>query len=190
MIPATYLLTSPDAPNAVGRTIPFTDLSAGLRRLNARVVIPSPREFAMSTGFTGLTCIYIGTPGTPGTVKVTAIRAGHIPEWSILRVDGTVQHKGWRAIFEKCIKARLATRSAIEREFRCFLDVDKQAKHYWCGRCQRAGQWTRADSAGNVCSLHKEVERDQERIAAGQHEMRERFPLLYKALQRTVHDAR
>lgn len=182
MLPATYLMTAPDMENAVGRTMSFADLKRGLQRANRNIVIPPPREFQHATGFCGLTAIYVGEPGNPFARQITAVRAGMIPEFTIIRPDGSIQTKGWRAILEKCVTARVATRAKMERIFRVDLGSDRTAAARWCSRCQRAGKWTRPTDARGLCDDHHDVANMVREMSGMRSEMRERFPAVAQAL--------
>lgn len=181
MHPLTYLMTAPDAARGTGRSMSFADLKRGLERANRRIVIPSPRDFHFSTGFTGLTAIFLGPPRQPGSRQITSVRAGMIPEYTIIRPDGTIQAKGWRAILEKCITAKVATRSRFETIFRIDLSVDRESLGKWCARCLRGGNWCAATS-GPLCDMHREIDQQQAEIATMQQVMRERFPATARAL--------
>ena len=170
MVPSTYLLTSPDMENAVGRTMMFSTLRAGLQKANPRITIPSPREFSMATGFDGLTAIWSAPPprtGDPpnGSFLITSVRAGVIPEWTTIRPDGTVQSKGWRAIFEKIIRARVVSQARLEYIFNVQLDSDRNHKQRWCPRCLKGGRWARSTGKKGLCDTHAWVEQDQGRLA-------------------------
>jgi hypothetical protein len=182
MLPATYLMTAPDTENGVGRSMSFADLKRGLLRANAKVVIPTPREFAHATGFCGLTAIYIGEPGNPFARQITSVRAGMIPEFTIIRPDGSIQTKGWRAILEKCVTARVATRARMERIFRVDLGSDRTAAARWCSRCQRAGKWTKPSGKDGLCDDHADVASYVRQMSGMREIMRDRFPDVAQAL--------
>lgn len=124
-IPRTYLMVAPkDAVDLLGRAMTSDDIIKGLRQINNQIVTnaASPIKAVGATNQMGITCLWLGEPHVGE--KITAMRLGTIPEHTQLSPEGVTICKGWRAIFEKVIRARAATRGQIERKFKIDLTID------------------------------------------------------------------
>jgi hypothetical protein len=112
-------------------------LIKGLRKINPKIRVPSPQDRYRTPQFKGIVGIYLGEPGAPGSRYITAFHLGSVPEWTQLDENGALIQKGWRAVFEKVVRARAATVAQIERAFRVSLYyVDERLL---CSYCLRRG---------------------------------------------------
>lgn len=89
--------------------------------------------------------------------KISAIPMGLVPEFTRLDEDGSgkVICLGWRAIFEKCIRARVASRRAVEKEFK--INLQHTGPNGTCVRCQRIGVISRGHGIARACKMHMQV---------------------------------
>jgi len=167
MVPKTHLLIAPhDADSSFGVSMSSTDIIRGLRRINNNITVPMPEHYARDGWFyplqsKGITCIWLGPPGKGGK-KITAFKCGVVPEFTQKDEYGLLICKGWRAVFEKVIKARAATKAQLAREFKVDLDLDQEAKDPRCKQCIREGircmsPDPRASSASGLCNFHDEA---------------------------------
>lgn len=150
--PRTPLLGAPSQEDAFGQTMLSEDIIKGLRRINPNIVVPLPEHYKEWYPFkaAGGTCLWLGKPGEG--VKITAMHLGAVPEWTQLCPEGILA-KGWRAIFDRVIKARAATRAQIEREFRVSLTYSGSNKE--CPRCFQAGIREKSSAASGLCDKHE-----------------------------------
>lgn len=175
MLPKTYLLSAPmGADSPFGEPIQTQRLLDGLRKVNPLIQWPLPdacgfypgKEFDMIT-------IWLGTPFLPESTKITAFHlkmpdgVAIVPEFSL--VDSSViregeetdpvevirkWRKGWRAIFEACIRVNAATRRALELEFDVILS-NYGAENPACDRCEKMGVKRPATSMfSGLCDYH------------------------------------
>jgi hypothetical protein len=108
----------------------------------------------------GITCIWIGDPANEtAKKKVCAITLGVIPEFTIKGKDGSLQQKGWRAVFARLIRARACTKADLERAFLVNLDRSRKGDGM-CSHCARAGKQVKSDGgAAGLCRLHNRIQR-------------------------------
>ena len=158
--PNTPLMSAPhDAVNPFGMEMTSADLIRGLQRINQNIRVPEPDHYAewYPGKAAGMTCLWIGEPGAPGSKKIGAFHLGQIPEWTLF--DGSAKQilrRGWRSIFVKCIKSRACSRLAIERTFRVSLEY--AGMDGYCRACFREGSRVKATSDGmRLCNMHHEV---------------------------------
>lgn len=138
----------------LGRPMTSDDIIRGLRQINANIVTnpPSPIKQVGATNQMGITCLWLGEPYVGQ--KITAIRLGSIPEHTQLSPEGTTICKGWRAIFNKVIKARAATKGQIERKFK--IDLTIEGDDGACRSCAAKNK-RRAHNGGaaKLCAAHE-----------------------------------
>ena len=171
-IPLTPLLCAPsDADNVLGTTISGFDIVRGLRIVNPRICVPDSSTFA---SFPGMTSLWLGEPWAKGSKYLGAFHLGAVPEFTQIGPDGKMIAKGWRSIFDRIIKNRLATQAAIERVFR--INLDYAGTDSLCVRCAREG--IRRDHDGGarkMCAIHNDVYAGVERSKASQPELLNRL---------------
>lgn len=158
-VPATYLCTSPyDADSIVGHELSASMIIAGLRRINPNIVVPLPEHYDhyYPLKHAGITCLWLGRPGEGK--KITAFKLGPVPEFSQLDSNGMLICKGWRAVFEKVIKARAATKLQIERMFNVNLSTDSGDQS--CIECRKQGKIRKALINNRCKSCEKQRELD------------------------------
>lgn len=148
-VPNTPLLIAPPGESdMLGRPMPGSDIERGLRRLNRLVYIH--KQGPIHSG------IWIGKPGADGTRFICAFHLGMVPEWSQIASDGKMIAKGWRAIFEKCVRGGVATRERIEREFRVSLQTGYASN--LCTRCAKEGHRTTHNGGKwRLCDMHESI---------------------------------
>ena len=119
-LPKTYLFTPPaDCPDPCGKAMITADFVRKLKLINPRITMweqfpdglywPGKK---MGGKFGIKTSLWIGEPGGD-SVKIAAIPAGVIPEFTQLSKDGNIITKGWRAIFDGVITSGAATKLQI-----------------------------------------------------------------------------
>lgn len=171
MLPNTYMLGAPtDADNPFGNPMSATDLLKGLRMCNVNLHAPLPDAYG--TWFpgksAGMTSLWLGQPSMPESKKICAFHLGIIPEFTQVGPDGEILRRGWRAVLRKAIGARAVTKRAVNRVFK--IDIDTDGDDPSCTHCRIEGRLTKADSAGNLCSLHANVKKDAARMVEARKE--------------------
>lgn len=153
--------------NPFGQTLMSADIIKGLRRINSNIVVPLPEHYNHWYPYQkeGATCLWLGRPGEGQ--KITAFHLGAVPEWTLVgkdpgAKDARILKKGWRAIFDRVIKSRAASRRQIEREFRVSLVY--QGKERICPRCFKEGVRRASDSAGLLCYSHERARKSAMRM--------------------------
>lgn len=157
-IPKTYLMVPPPGEtNPFGRGIDAQIICTRLMKINPRIrtgsVVPI-KGSVISAHDTGATCLWLET--FAGLKKICAIRLGTVPEFTQTSPDGEEIARGWRAVFERVIRARAATREQLERAFGVSLVLTEQT--VLCRACLRQGQ--RKPSNGGVkqlCGRHERI---------------------------------
>ena len=172
MLPNTYMLGAPtDADNPFGEPLSAHALLKGLRLCNVNLHAPLPDAY--DTWFPGkaqgMTALWLGQPSTPGSKKICAFHLGIMPEFTQIGPDGEILRRGWRSVLRKVITARAATKRTVNRVFK--IDIDTDGEDPSCSRCRMEGRTTKADSAGNLCTLHANVKKDALRMAEARKEM-------------------
>lgn len=160
MLPKTYLLQAPKGAKST-RSIDSADLIRGLRELNPliRAWLQFP-EFKWWPG-KGLpegtvSSLWIGEPGGESP-KITAFTMGEIPEFTEVG-EGRIKRKGWRAIFDKVIRSKAASKEAVELKFGVHLDYEKAPDPHLCRVCLRAGEYKNHNGgAAKLCRLHDSI---------------------------------
>ena len=158
-LPNTYLLGAPsDARNPFGEGMLSSDIIRGLKQANGNVVVPLPEHYERwypgKKG--GITCVWVGPPGAPTSVKVCALRLGMVPEFTQLDAAGDIIDLGWRAVLEKAIRARVASRRRLERIFKVNLNHDGKDKD--CAWCRKEGVvGVTASHGSGLCDIHEDV---------------------------------
>ena len=151
--PKTPLMVAPaGATDRVGKAIPSSVLLDKLAKLNPRLFCPDANDAGHIEGWHGVTSLWMGTPGSGR--PICGIKLGVIPEWTMVDERGVMVSKGWRAIFDKVIKAGGARREDLERAFGVSLgDAGVDAR--LCRACVREGrQMASNGGAANMCDLH------------------------------------
>lgn len=155
MLPNTSLLVAPsDAIDPFGKGISHFDLIKGLRRVCPQLVIPDPSTWEgwyPGKDF-GMTSIWLGYPQAKGSLKVCSFHLGQIPEFTQATPNGILR-RGWRSILWKVTNLHLATKHALEREFRVSLDYD--GKDRVCGECQMDGLKEPSNHPSGLCDNHE-----------------------------------
>jgi len=170
MLPNTPLRAAPlDATSLFGGSILSEDLIKGLRRINNNIVTPLPEHYNEWYPYKkeGATCLWLGRPGDG--VKITAFHLGPVPEWTLMG-EGRLLRKGWRAIFDRVIRSKAATRQQIEREFRVSLEYDGRDK--LCPRCFHEGMRVAGAGASGLCDTHESVRRAAKQMSEARKEAR------------------
>jgi len=150
--------TDPD--RVFGRGISFHELVMGLRRINPLITAwnwhgDTPER---PDAQRNITCLWLGPANEARSVKITGVSAGVVPEFTQIfpaghAREGEIEMKGWRAIFDRVIKAKAATRFQLEREFRVSLDATPELDQN-CPMCNKLGIRKRAISPGGLCINH------------------------------------
>ena len=167
-IPHTPVLCAPSQADPFGVTMLSADIIKGLERLNSKARIPTPSStpYDYPGKAFGHTCIWIGPPGEPDSKKMCAFHLGAVPEWTQKDAKGRIIVRGWRSIFEKCIKLGFCSRLRLEREFRISMNVAQgkpEAKLCW--RCMQESKFVRSNGGTlGMCDFHQNV-RIQSRAA-------------------------
>jgi len=172
--PNTPLMSAPHSlTDPFGKAISSTDLITGLQKINPNIRVPLPDHFGWYPGKEqGMTCLWLGEPGEPKSIKISAFHLGSIPEWTLY--DGNAKEilrKGWRSIFSKCIKARACSQRRLEGTFQVSLEY--AGMDGWCVACFREGNRNKATSQGNkLCNMHHDVSVNTRRISEKKKEAR------------------
>ena len=172
--PKTYLYVAPhDADNLFGASIMAHDLVSGLRRINPNIV--ADLAFPSGVWSPGLeaseiiTCLWLGHSRKR---KITGFSMGPVPEYTQIDQHGTILQKGWRAIFERCIRMRACSRFAIERQFH--VDLTTGGKDKNCVRCLAVGVRRKAFHASEtLCGIHNSAVRGARRAVAHKQAVRD-----------------
>lgn len=154
--PRTPLLIAPaDAPSNFGVGMHSSDLLRGLRKLNPRVTMPHPTGsiYWYPGQDAGMSCVWLGDPGNPSSIKISGIHLGMLPEFTLVGEKGRIIRKGWRAILDRAIKSRAITKQQAERMFRVSLDYE--GFDPICRDCYVQGKRTLAN--GEYCDLHTSI---------------------------------
>lgn len=157
-------MTAPTA-GGLGRALMSADIIRGLGEINSN--IRAWEQYQSGHWWPGieavdetggvLTCLWIGEPGGHSR-KITAIRNGPIPEYTVLQPNGSIKLKGWRAIFFKVIVSGAATQRQIEQKFQVSLDSDSPDKTVWCTACKRNAKWVKSNGgSARLCSVHDKM---------------------------------
>lgn len=153
-VPGTHILVAPSGEkDLIGRGIQASELIRKLRTLNPRIYCPDIRDEKHIASWHGVTSLWLGEPGANGR-PICGIRLGLIPEWTQIDPDGILITKGWRAIFDKIIKARAVTQAQVEKAFAVTLGVERQDAGL-CPKCTREGKREVGNGgARGMCDLH------------------------------------
>lgn len=150
--PNTYLMTAPiDYATEFGVVMSSANLLAGLKRIDNRFAMPPSTGvvYIAPQPVDGITGLWLGSPYTGGRY-ICALHEGMIPEYTMLeKGTGKVFKRGWRAIFEKIIAAKIVSRFAIEQEFNINLVYDGASG--LCRDCQRRGYRVPATCVNRYC---------------------------------------
>lgn len=171
-IPKTYLLQAPPGVKG-GRAIAAADLIRGLRELNPRINawMRFPEyHWWPGRGEVVVTTLWLGDPGGTSR-KLTAFTLGEVPEFTELEAGGkAIRRKGWRAIFDKVIRAGAASKEAVELKFGVRLDYDLAPETTMCRVCHRVGkEKPHNGGAARLCGFHDTI---REALAPELDEMR------------------
>lgn len=174
MIPNTYLMSAPaDAPDPVGRAIMFDTIVKGLQRINSKVSVwqQYPDGLWYPGKATGKTCLWIGEPGGKSQ-KISSITPGPVPEFTQISNRGQTLLKGWRHIFEACIRVKAATRTQIEQQFKVNLQI---AGHdLFCNRCVMIGiRKPHNGGAMRYCNRHEAIQKTVDQMLMDRYEQNE-----------------
>jgi hypothetical protein len=155
--PSTHLLVAPsDATDLVGQGIPSSKLIRKLIKLNSTLFCPDIKDEKHIEGWEGVTSLWIGVPGGGGR-PICGIKLGMIPEWTQIDEKGILITKGWRAIFEKIIRAGAVTRLQVETEFVVTLG-DGERDRNLCSVCVKEGNREMSNGgARGYCDMHDVV---------------------------------
>lgn len=154
---STHLLVAPsDATDLFGQGIASSDLIRRLIKINPALFCPDIKDDKHIEGWQGVTSLWLGHPEGGGR-PLCGIKLGMIPEWTQIDEKGILITKGWRAIFEKIIRARAVTRLQVETEFAVTLgDGERDTK--LCSRCVREGKREASNGgARGFCDTHDVV---------------------------------
>lgn len=160
MLPHTDAHQAPaDITNPYGAGMHHSEMMKRLKVINPALQAPLPEHYPgwFPGKESGVTCLWLGTPSAPTSKKICAFTLGVIPEFTIKEKNGMLKQKGWRAIFAKLIKAKVATRHQIEAAFLVNLDRDERRGDGLCLHCARAGKRVKAIGADRLCQLHHMV---------------------------------
>ena len=158
MVPATYLLVAPsDATDTFGRMMTHAEIIRRLKQANSNLYAPENWH----TWGANKTSLWIGVPLQPGSLKVCAFQLGAIPEWTQIGPDGMIISRGWRSILERCIQMRAARQDVLERLFHVTLGLSGRDGN--CVKCRRQGKIVGATSAGNLCDMHSDMQKQSDR---------------------------
>lgn len=151
-IPASYLLSAPSDADALGKEMNSTDLVKGLRICNPNLTVPDPSVFPWyPLQATGHTSLWLGEPFKGR--KITVFRLGAIPEWTQIDPKGLIIARGWRSVLSRCIRARVVTKTTVERVFKVDMTVSDPGPV--CPQCRREGLGNvPATSASGMCNTH------------------------------------
>ncbi len=173
--PATYLLGQPNISDPFGRAIMSSDLVRGLQSINP--LIQAWEQHTPGVWYPGrargISTLWLGDPGGANR-KITGFAYGAIPEFTQLGPHGDIITKGWRAIFQKVVRCKAASRKAIEIRFRVNLSLGDKDTVY-CGRCRRDGQFVKSENMSGLCNLHDAVQKDVLRFQERKARMREQW---------------
>ncbi len=168
-LPNTYLCTAPtDLKDTVGAEMLSDDIVRGLRQINANIVVPLPEHYEHYYPLknAGITCLWLGRPGEGK--KITAFKLGPVPEFTQTNSEGGLICKGWRAVFEKVVKAGAATALQIESKFNISLATDGNDKS--CIVCRKQGKIKRAASTRTLlcksCAIDAALDRARSNFKA------------------------
>lgn len=171
--PRTYMYVAPGGSTSrFGQSILSSTLIAGLQRLDSRLQIPMPSSIPhwYPGKDVGQTCIWLGEPSKPKSIKVCAFHLGAVPEYTQVAENGMIMARGWRSIFEQVMRRTAITRTALEREFRVRLEHD--GTDGYCAKCAKVGHRVKADSARNLCSVHAAAQQAAVKSVAGRQMIR------------------
>ena len=151
-IPSTYLLTAPDAADALGQTLTSTELVKGLRMCNPNLMVPDPSVFTWYPGqANGHTSLWLGEPFKGK--KITVFRLGAIPEWTQVDPKGIIIARGWRSVLVKVIRSGVASKRDVERIFKIDMSVAGEDNH--CPQCRREGLgFVKPNGKWGMCDTH------------------------------------
>lgn len=158
-LPKTRLLVAPsDALDPFGNGMHSSDLLKGLRRISLNFNMPLPEHY--SHWYPGavfdMTTLWYGRPHDKDSKKICAIKLGVIPEFTQVDSDGYIIDYGWRALLRRCVRAKVATKYAIERQFSISLDED--AVDPDCPQCLQDGiRGVKAEHKSGMCDTHETV---------------------------------
>lgn len=155
MIPATHLLTPPDALDAFGSGMSSSELIRKLQRANPKVCVPSPHAYVNDGPAASGTGLWLGPPKEPGSKFICGMDCGQIPEWTQVDPDGRIIIRGWRAILQRCIDADVASRETLEAIFQTSLLVGRKSR--FCPRCAKRKQWNPVHAASGLCDDHDQA---------------------------------
>ncbi|MCK5245734.1 hypothetical protein KAR02_02475 [Candidatus Bipolaricaulota bacterium] len=155
-LPKTPLMVAPDEngpESLLGRCMPSSDLVRTLIEVNRNIFCPDINDANHIESWHGVTSLWLGDPGGGGK-PICGIKLGTVPEWTRIDDKGVMISKGWRAIFEKVIRARAATRAQIEKAFKVSL-APATAPSTLCGVCVREGRREKHNGgARKMCDMH------------------------------------
>lgn len=150
--------------NPFGQTILSDDLVRGLRCINPYLRVWE--EHSSEVWYPGkgrINCLWLGEPGGKGK-KIAAYPLGPVPEFTQLAPGSDeIILMGWREIFEDCMKAGVASKAAIERQFKVSLDYDDTDRS--CDQCRRFGT-AREAYKDRLCRAHWSAREIANRVRA------------------------
>lgn len=146
-------------PDPLGNGMHSRDLIKGLRDLNTNLCIPDPSIWTSwyDGKDWGMTSVWDGNPQQEGVQKIVSFHVGLVPEWTQVAPEGGIIRRGWRSVLDKCIRAGVVSRGAVERKFRVNLDYTKPSPA--CSTCLADGLTESTDNASGLCDDH-EIARD------------------------------
>ncbi len=174
--PNTMLLGSPSVnDDPFGTPIISSDMVSGLRKINPDIYSQEQHTWGLwyPGKARGITTLWVAS--SDGTSrKISAYNYGAIPEFTQIGPHGDIIAKGWRAIFEKVVRCKAASRKAIEKKFRVNLELGDPDTVY-CGKCRISGQFVKSENASGLCYMHELTRKDVLRWQQRKAQMRERL---------------
>jgi hypothetical protein len=79
--------------------------------------------------------------------------ADFVPEFTQLGPKGMIIARGWRSVFEKCIKAGAVTAYDVERTFN--VSLARIGKDVMCPTCRKHNLKIKGEGASGLCSRHQ-----------------------------------